>query len=236
VFHRTSYEQHRLRRLVDGLRQLVPNRGLGVSNRQLALLVATGSKPVANLTLVPCAMVFLIYASHLHALGGVPMAGELSVLLAFSLVAMLSAYTRLRGAALAARAEVVDAYTQEQANAARLIARLKSYADRKHPLQDDEESLVDDLRCLIRGTSTIPTNIAPPTIEKRIRQPAFREALCGYLESLIQRDRTFVQQVGEIRTGVLAPLLTNPVLGALMIPVGGASGLTIIEWLVSNAR
>jgi hypothetical protein len=82
----------------------VPNPDLGISNRQLALVLSKASEPVVNLTLVPCVMVFLIYASYLHALGGVPMADELSLLLGFSILAMLSAYARLRSAALKARA------------------------------------------------------------------------------------------------------------------------------------
>jgi hypothetical protein len=236
LFHRTCYEQYRFRKLIEGLGKLVPQADLGVSNRQVAFLVAEGSKPVANLTIVPCALVFLIYASHLHALGGVPMAGELSVLLGLSMLVMLYAYTRLRRAALATRAEVVNAYIQEQADAARLITRLKSYADGNEPMQDDEESLVDELKTLIRATSTKPGKVPPGTIKARIKKQEFRKGLCDYLEAMIQRDGKFVKQVGEIRTGVLAPLFANPVLGALMIPVGGASGLTLLEWLVSNAR
>lgn len=44
-------------------------------------------------------------------------------------------------------------------------------------------------------------------------------SLSRYLDSVVRRDRTFVQRLGEIRGGVLAPLLTNPVTAALMIPI-----------------
>jgi hypothetical protein len=44
-------------------------------------------------------------------------------------------------------------------------------------------------------------------------------SLSRYLDSIVRRDRTFVQRLGEIRGGVLAPLLTNPVTAALMIPI-----------------
>ena len=235
LFHRTCYEQHRFRKLVHQLQELIPNPDLGVSNRQLALVLAKASEPVTNLTIVPCALVFLIYASHLHPLGGVPMAGELSALLGFSLLTMLYSYTRLRGAAMATRAAVLDAYRKEQADASRLMARLKSYADGPQPLQDDQASLVEGLQQLIRGSSTTPT-YGLQEIEERIKDQPFRRGLCGYLNSVIRRDRTFVQQLGEIRGGVLAPLLTNPITAALMIPIGGASALTAIEWIVSNAR
>jgi hypothetical protein len=235
LFHRTCYEQHRFRILVQALGKLFPNQELGISNRQLVLLLAKASESVANLTMVPCAMVFLIYASHLHPLAGVPMAEELLVLLGLSLLTMLYAYTRLRSATLAARAAVVDAYEQEKADAVRLMARLKSYADGEQPWQDDESSLIEGLKRLLRGAGTTPSN----TLEKmgeRIKERAFRYRLCGYLESLIRRDQTFVEQLGGMRTGVLAPLLTNPVTAALMIPIGGAGGLSVIEWVVSNAR
>jgi hypothetical protein len=66
LFHRTCYEQHRFRKLVHQLQELIPNPDLGISNRQLALVLAKASEPVTNLTIVPCALVFLIYASHLH--------------------------------------------------------------------------------------------------------------------------------------------------------------------------
>ena len=65
---------------------------------------------------------------------------------------------------------------------------------------------------------------------------AFRDRLCEYLKSVIGRDQSFVKQLGENRTGVLAPLLSNPVTAALMIPIGGAGSLSVIEWIVSNAR
>ena len=235
LFHRTCYEQHRFRMLVEALEKLVPNQELGISNRQLVTVLAKASEPVANLTMVPSAMVFLIYASHLHPLGGVPMAEELLVLLGLSLLVMLYAYTRLRSATLAARAAVLDAYEKEKTDAVRLIARLQSYADAEQPCQDDESTLVEALKRLLRGAGTTPSN-ALREMEVRIKEPMFRFRLCGYLQSLIQRDQIFVKQLGEMRTGVLAPLLTNPVTAALMIPLGGAGGLSVIEWIVSNAR
>jgi hypothetical protein len=130
---------------------------------------------------------------------------------------------------------VVDAYEKEQADASRLMARLKSYSDGVHPLQDDENSLIDDLKRLVSGTSTTPSE-ACQELTTRIKEKKSRDDLCDYVESLIRRDETFVKQVGGMRSGVLAPLLTNPVTAALMIPIGGASGLTVVEWMVSNAR
>jgi hypothetical protein len=235
LFHRTCYEQHRFRLLIEGLRALVPNPDLGISNRQLVVVLSKASEPVANLTIVPCALVFLIYTSHLNPLGGVAMAGELAVLLGFSLVTMLYSYTRLRAAAIAARGAVLDAYRQEQTDAARLIARLESYARGTEPLQDDEDSLVHNLEQLIVATSTTPSD-AYQGIEKRIKEKSFRQGLCEYLESVIRRDKMFIQQLGEIREGVLAPVLMNPIAGALLIPIGGAGGLSVFEWIVSNAR
>jgi hypothetical protein len=235
LFHRTCYEQYRFRMLVQELQALVTNPNLGISNRQLVLVLSKSSEPVANLTIVPCAMLFLIYASHLNPLGGVPMAGELALLLGLLLVTMLYSYTHLRRAAIAARSAVLEAYRKEITDAARLKARLQSYADGTQPLQDDEDSLVHELELLIAASSTTPTDVCQ-RIAKNIKEKAFRHGLREYLESLIQRDKTFVQQIGEIRGGVLGPLLTNPITAALMIPIGGASGLSVVEWIVSNAR
>jgi hypothetical protein len=235
LFHRICYEQHRFRMLIQQLQALIPNPDLGISNRQLVLVLSKASEQVANLTIVPCTLVFLIYASHLNPLGGVAMAGELAVLLGFSLLTMLFSYTHLRGAAIAARSAVLEAYRKEETEASRLMARLESYAHGTEPLQDDEDSLVLGLEQLIGGSTTTPTN-ACQGIAKRIREQTFRQGLCDYLASVIRRDQTFVQQLGEIRGGVLAPLLTNPVTAALMIPIGGASGLSVVEWIVSNTR
>jgi hypothetical protein len=235
LFHRTCYEQYRFRMLVQELQALVTNPNLGISNRQLVLVLSKSSEPVANLTIVPCAMLFLIYASHLNPLGGVPMAGELALLLGLLLVTMLYSYTHLRRAAIAARSAVLEAYRKEITDAARLKARLQSYADGTQPLQDDEDSLVHELELLIAASSTTPTDVCQ-RIAKNIKEKAFRHGLREYLESLIQRDKTFVQQIGESRGGVLGPLLTNPITAALMIPIGGASGLSVVEWIVSNAR
>jgi hypothetical protein len=148
---------------------------------------------------------------------------------------MLYSYTHLRRAAIAARSAVLEAYRKEITDAARLKTRQESYADGTQPLQDDEDSLVHELELLIAASSTTPTD-ACQRIAKSIKEKAFRHGLGEYLESLIQRDKTFVKQIGEIRGGVLGPLLTNLITAALMIPIGGASGLSVVEWIVSNAR
>lgn len=70
---------------------------------------------------------------------------------------MLYSYAHLRGAAIAARSAVLDAYRKEETEAARLMARLESYAHGKQPLQDDEGSLVQGLEQLIGASTTTPT-------------------------------------------------------------------------------
>ena len=56
-----------------------------------------------------------------------------------------------------------------------------------------EESLVQGLEQLIDASSTTPTN-AYQSIAQRIKEPTFRKGLFDYLDSVIRRDRAFVQQ------------------------------------------
>lgn len=69
-----------------------------------------------------------------------------------------------------------------------------------------------------------------------LSRPGFRERLCDYLEQTIKRNIEVIDQLGEIRSGMLAPIAINPIVSALMIPVGGAGGLTLIQWLITQAR
>ena len=69
-----------------------------------------------------------------------------------------------------------------------------------------------------------------------LSRPDFRERLCDYLEQTIKRNTEIMDQLGEIRSGMLAPIAINPIVSALMIPVGGAGGLSLIQWLITQAR
>jgi hypothetical protein len=72
--------------------------------------------------------------------------------------------------------------------------------------------------------------------KKALSRPDFRERLCDYLEQTIKRNSEIIDQLGDMRSGMLAPIAINPIVSALMIPVGGAGGLSLIQWLITHAR
>jgi hypothetical protein len=44
------------------------------------------------------------------------------------------------------------------------------------------------------------------------------------------------EEIGNYREGVLAPLIASPIFNALLIPVGGAGGVSRAAWIVSLLR
>jgi hypothetical protein len=104
-------------------------------------------------------------------------------------------------------------------------------------VQDNESSLIVELRQFFeRNTTTLPEHDLNLVNESALRRCGFRERLCDYLEQTIKRNAEIIDQLGEIRSGMLAPIAINPIVSALMIPVGGAGGLTLIQWLITQAR
>ena len=146
-------------------------------------------------------------------------------------------YARLRAAPLRARATVRSDYKAQQVKAARLQTRLKSYVTNVGPLQDDEKSLIVELDEFLKKNSTFlrEEGVKLPK-EGSPRIPGYRQGLCDYLEQTIKRNNEIIDQISEIRSGMLAPIALNPIISALMIPVGGAGGLSLIQLLITQAR
>jgi hypothetical protein len=233
VFHRVCYEHHRFRELTKELTPLIKER-VALSNRRLVILLAQASTPVANLALTPAALLFLVYLSHLPFLGGAPLTFEMLCLLLIPLGILAYSYARVRDAALSAAERVKSAYNQEASDATRFSVRLQSYVKRNRPLQDDETSLERDLQTLIDNSSTsdAPSKLRPGDL----RSAEIRNQCIKYLDALGQRNRAFVESLSGIRDGLFAPLIANPMVAALIIPLGGAGGLNLIQWLVSFVR
>jgi hypothetical protein len=201
------------------------------------VLIAEASEPVANLSFLPCALTFLIFLSHLRPLGGVPFTMETSLVMFMGLGTLTYSYAKLRAVSLRCRAAVRTEYKKQQVDAARLATRLKSYLTDAGPVQDDECSLIVELKHFFEWSSTIlpePGLTLPD--KKALSRPDFRERLCDYLEQTIKRNSEIIDQLGDIRSGMLAPIAINPIVSALMIPVGGAGGLSLIQWLITQAR
>jgi hypothetical protein len=233
VFHRVCYEHFRFSELTKDFAPLIKER-VALSNRQLVHLLAKASEPVANLALTPAALLLLIYISHLPFLGGAPLTFEMLCLLLTPLGLLAYSYARVMRAAQKASGEVKAAYDQEATDARRLTTRLQSYAKRNLPLQDDEVSLERDLQKLIETSSTsdAPSKIRPGDL----RSPEIRLRCVEYLDALRERNRAFVKSLSGIREGLFAPLVANPMIVALLIPLGGAGSLNFIQWLISFLR
>jgi hypothetical protein len=233
VIHRVCYEQFRFRKLIEGLAGLIEVPA-ALSNRQLLILLAEASTPIANLALTPGALLFLIYLSHLPFFGGAPLSFELVFFLLVALGILAYSYVLVRNAALDAAERVKSAYQQDTTDAIRFGVRLQSYVKRDRPLQDDEASLERDLQKLIERSSTLDTSskLRPGDL----RSDQVRNQCAEYLKALEGRNREYVESLSGIRDGLFAPLIANPLVAALIIPLGGASGLNLIQWLVSFVR
>jgi uncharacterized membrane protein len=235
VFHRICFEQWRFRCLVEQLRSLITER-TGLSNRQLVLLIADASVPVAHLSLTPCALVFLLFISHMVPLGGVRMTLEMFVLLFGSLCVLAFSFASLRSTALGARAQVRSDYDSDRITALRLITRLKSFATGKKPIQDDIDSLREELKGFVSRNSTSLQAKSVERVYARLGNAKIRQRVCDYLESCSRRNAGIIEQLGNLTGGVLAPLPVNPIISALLIPVGGAGGISLIAWIISQVR
>ena len=207
----------------------------GLSNRQLALLIADASVAIANLSFSPCALVFLLFVAHLVPLGGAPLTLEVFVLLFGSLAGLALSFLRLRAAALRVREEVRLTYENDRITSLRLQSRLKSFATDDGPIQDDYESLKLELDNFVGRSSTSQIEL-DRNIFTQLGRRSVRRRLCEYLESCERRNAEIVQQLGKIDSGLLAPLAINPILGALIIPIGGAGGISLLAFLISCLR
>jgi hypothetical protein len=60
--------------------------------------------------------------------------------------------------------------------------------------------------------------------------------LYQYFDACVQRNQQILEDIGNYREGVLAPLIASPIFNALLIPVGGAGGISLATWIVSLLR
>jgi hypothetical protein len=235
VFYRVCFEQRRFRRLIQALANLVPKTS-GLSNRQLLILIARSGEQVGNLSTIPCALVFLLFIAHLRPLGGVALGIEELCLLLWGPVMLFYSFLKLRSTATGARADVRKAYQREKMIAMRLMVRLRSFATDAGPIQDDLESLKSDIQRFVSRNSTLPQGRWVEDVYKELHTENVRNRLYVYLETWTDRNQQILEEVDDCQQGVLAPLLGSPILSALLIPVGGAGGISLVAWLVSFLR
>jgi hypothetical protein len=57
-----------------------------------------------------------------------------------------------------------------------------------------------------------------------------------YLEALIERNRHVVDFISNLESGALTSLILSPLIAALLIPIGGAGGLTVLDYVAKLFR
>jgi len=121
--------------------------------------------------------------------------------------------------------------------AKRLVARVSSVVKGEKPLQDDLVSTATLLNELASHNSNLGapetrTRIEPGDLEsEEIRKP-----ILIYLDALIRRNEQILSGVEDLRSGALSPFALTSMLGALLVPVGGVGGLTLLEAFVNQVR
>jgi hypothetical protein len=113
VFWRVYFEQRRFRRLITDLTGLIPAE-TGLSNRQVLILIARSGEVIKNLSIIPCALVFLLFVANVRSLGGVPLGFEELCVLLLGPAMLLSSLLKLRSIARAARVDVRDTYQRKK--------------------------------------------------------------------------------------------------------------------------
>jgi len=117
------------------------------------------------------------------------------------------------------------------------VARVSSVVKGEKPLQDDLVSTATLLNELASHNSNLGapetrTRIEPGDLEsEEIRKP-----ILIYLDALIRRNEQILSGVEDLRSGALSPFALTSMLGALLVPVGGVGGLTLLEAFVNQVR
>jgi hypothetical protein len=105
------------------------------------------------------------------------------------------------------------------------------------PLQDDLEStasLINEFATQSSNVSFAPARgkVTPEDLGKATKRQAVRD----YLGAVIARNETILAGIADLRSGAFSPLALSSILGALLIPVGGAGGLSLLEYIVNQVR
>jgi hypothetical protein len=192
---------------------------------------------VSHLSWKPCILIFLFYVAHLRVFVGPPFDFFHWFLFASLLTPVSIVFFLLSATALAARRRVVSQYQDEILTARRLNTRLASVVKSDGPIQDDLESTAPLITAFAARSSHIASlpnreGIVPGDL----RNPTIRQSIRDYLAAVIARNETILSAVAELRSGALSPFAVTSILGALLVPVGGAGGLTLLEYIVNQVR
>jgi len=140
-------------------------------------------------------------------------------------------------AVVSARKKVVSQYEHETLTAKRLVARVSSVVKGNKPLQDDLVSTAALLNELARYNSNLGEPAERVGIDSTdLKDEGIRKSVLAYLNAVIERNQQILSGVEDLKSGALSPFALTSMLGALLVPVGGAGGLTLLEAFVNQVR
>jgi hypothetical protein len=232
----TCAEQWRCKYLVDKLVGAVGERS-ALRDREIIRVVANKSDDVANVAWKPCILLFLFYIGHLRSLAAPPFDLSHWLLFLAFLTAVSVSFFMFSSAVVNARRKVVTQYEDETLTAKRLVARVSSVVKGNKPLQDDLLSTAT----LVNELASHNSNLGEPEMRTRIEpgdleREEIRKPVLIYLDALIRRNEQILSGVEDLRSGALSPFALTSMLGALLVPVGGVGGLTLLEAFVNQVR
>jgi hypothetical protein len=211
----------------------------GLTSRQTIFVIAFRSDSISKLFFYPCSLLFLLFVAHMRPLHGAPTTAAHLILTIVLLSVLCISFYSVRSAATGARESCRQEYEIDILSAQRSHATLASVIDHgKLPIQDDLQRVVDDVTLLGKKNSlSTPSGDVNYTLKARdLNIKDSREAVQKYLESLIERNREVIAFITSLKSGALSSLFVNPLIAALLIPLGGAGGLSVLDYLAKLFR
>jgi len=232
----TCSEQWKFKVLVEKLLRSVGEQS-GLQDRQIVSVVAERSNEVSHLSWKPCVLIFLFYVAHLRVFAGPPFDLFHWIVFVGLLTPVCIVFFLLSTTALTARRKVVSQYQNEIYSARRLNARIASIVKGDTPIQDDLDSTASLINRFASASSHVFTLLSRGKIlPADLRDATTRTAIRDYLSMVIARDETILSAIHELRSDALSPFAVSSILGALLVPLGGAGGLTLLQYIVSQVR
>ena len=220
------------------------NKASGLTSRRTILVIALRSDPVSKLSMYPCSLLFLLFVAHMRSLQGAPttVAHAVGAFLLILLLFVMS--NQVRTAANDAKSRCLTEYKIDSLKAERARATLASVFENKSlPLQDSLARVVEDVNQLgqknsLRSTGSKLPGKSPNFIlsEQNLKTSESRQNIIRYLEALIERNSHVIDFISKLQSGALTSLILSPLAAALLIPIGGAGGLTILDYLAKLFR
>jgi hypothetical protein len=220
------------------------DKASGLTSRRTILVIALRSDPVSKLSMYPCSLLFLLFVAHMRSLQGAPttVAHAVGAFLLILLLFVMS--NQVRTAANDAKSRCLTEYKIDSLKAERARATLASVFENKSlPLQDSLARVVEDVNQLGQKNSLRSTGSKLPgkssnfiLSEQNLKTSESRQNIIRYLEVLIERNSHVIDFISKLQSGALTSLILSPLAAALLIPIGGAGGLTILDYLAKLFR